>query len=88
LTSPRIIRLNVYGTFFIPNSSDPEWKGLDGMGQYDLAMIVGVPYYMEWLILSALKHSAPDVKTISLDRFYQPKNLRQTRSLQRIYALS
>ena len=52
--------------------SDPEWEGLDGMGQYDLAMIVGVPYYMGWLILSGLKHSAPNVRTISLDRFYQP----------------
>jgi acetyl-CoA decarbonylase/synthase complex subunit epsilon len=51
---------------------DPEWKGLDGMGQYDLALFMGVPYYMEWVLLNALKHFSPNLKTISLDRFYQP----------------
>ena len=51
---------------------DPEWKGLDGMGQYDLALFVGIPYYMEWTILSSLKHFSSDLTTISLGRFYQP----------------
>lgn len=51
---------------------DPEWKGLDGMGQYDLALFIGIPYYMEWVILSSLKHASTDLKTISLGRFYQP----------------
>ncbi len=51
---------------------DPDWKGLDGTGQYDLALFVGIPYYMEWAILSSLKHVSPDLKTISLGRFYQP----------------
>ena len=51
---------------------DPEWMGLDGMGPYDLALITGIPYYMEWVILSGLKHFAPSLKTICLDRFYQP----------------
>lgn len=51
---------------------DPEWKGLDGGGQYDLALFTGIPYYMEWNLLSGLKHFAPHLKTISLDRFYQP----------------
>jgi acetyl-CoA decarbonylase/synthase complex subunit epsilon len=51
---------------------DPEWKGLRGEGQHDLVLITGIPYYMEWLILSALKHFAPQLKSISLDRFYQP----------------
>jgi acetyl-CoA decarbonylase/synthase complex subunit epsilon len=51
---------------------DPEWKGLDGKGPYDLALFAGLPYYMEWLILSGLKNSAPKLNTISLDRFYQP----------------
>jgi len=50
---------------------DPAWKGLDGKGQYDLAIIVGIPYYMEWLVLSSLKHFS-ELKTISLERFYQP----------------
>ena len=52
--------------------SDREWKGLDGKGPYDLAIFVGLPYYMEWTILSGLKHFAPHVKTMSLDNVYQP----------------
>jgi len=51
---------------------DPEWKGLDGRGPYDLALFIGIPYYMEWVILSSLKHVSPDLKTTSLGRFYQP----------------
>ncbi len=51
---------------------DPEWAGLDGKGQYDLALFTGMPYYMEWLTLSGLKHFSSALKTISLDRFYQP----------------
>ncbi|MEM1524717.1 MAG: CO dehydrogenase/acetyl-CoA synthase complex subunit epsilon [Nitrososphaerales archaeon] len=51
---------------------DSEWRGLDGNGPYDLAIFVGLPYYMEWTILSGLKHSAPNLRTISLDRTYQP----------------
>ena len=51
---------------------DSEWKGLDGNGSYDLALFVGLPYYMEWTILSGLKHFAPNLKTITLDNVYQP----------------
>jgi len=51
---------------------DPNWKGLKGEGQHDLALITGVPYYMGWLILSSFKHFAPYLKSISIDRFYQP----------------
>jgi acetyl-CoA decarbonylase/synthase complex subunit epsilon len=50
---------------------DPDWKGLDGAGQYDLALFMGIPYYMEWVILSSLKHFS-NMKTICLDRYYQP----------------
>jgi len=39
--------------------TDPRWKGLDGKESYDLAIFVGLPYYMEWTILSGLKHFAP-----------------------------
>jgi len=46
--------------------SDREWKGPDGKGPYDLAIFAGLPYYMEWTILSGLKHFAPHVRTISL----------------------
>lgn len=51
---------------------DPEWKGLDGKGTYDLALFMGLPYYMEFVILSALKHFSTNLKTISLDRYYNP----------------
>lgn len=51
---------------------DPDWKGLDGGGQYDLVLFAGIQYYLEWNLLSGLKHFAPHLKTISLDRFYQP----------------
>jgi len=51
---------------------DPEWKGIDGQGPYDLALFMGLPYYMEFVILSALKHFSTNLKTISLDRFYNP----------------
>lgn len=52
--------------------TDPDWKGLDGNGQYDLAMVMGITYYMEWVIFSALKHYGNGLKTISLDRYYHP----------------
>jgi len=51
---------------------DSEWKGLDGLGQYDLALFMGITYYMEWVILSSLKHFGRNLKTVSLDRYYQP----------------
>ena len=51
---------------------DPDWKGLDGNGQYDLAMLMGIAYYMEWVIFSGLKHFGQNLKTISLDKHYQP----------------
>jgi len=49
---------------------DPEWQGLDDKGPYDLALFVGMPYYMEALILCGLKHFAPDLKTITLDNLH------------------
>ena len=52
--------------------TDPEWSGLDGNGPYDMALFVGLPYYMEWTILSGLKHFAPNLKTITLDNVYHP----------------
>ena len=49
---------------------DPEWKGIDGKGHPDLVLFIGLPYYMEALILSGLKHFAPTLKTITLDNMY------------------
>jgi acetyl-CoA decarbonylase/synthase complex subunit epsilon len=51
---------------------DPEWQGLDGKGHPDLTLFVGMPYYMESLILSGLKHFAPDLKTMTIDNLYHP----------------
>ncbi|MFB0561672.1 MAG: CO dehydrogenase/acetyl-CoA synthase complex subunit epsilon [Candidatus Lokiarchaeia archaeon] len=51
---------------------DPEWKGLDGKGQYDCVIYIGGIYYIQSQSLSTLKHFAPDILTISLDREYQP----------------
>ena len=55
---------------------DPNWMGLDGNGQYDLVLVMGLPYYMSWLVLSGLKHFAlrgdKYLTTISMDRYYQP----------------
>ena len=51
---------------------DPDWGGFDGRGVYDLVVFVGFTYYLEWLVLSGLKNFARELKTISLDRTYQP----------------
>lgn len=51
---------------------DPDWGGLDGGGPYDLVVFMGLPYYMEWLVLSGLKNFAPSLRTISLDNTYHP----------------
>jgi acetyl-CoA decarbonylase/synthase complex subunit epsilon len=51
---------------------DSAWKGLDGKGSYDLGLFLGLPYYMGFVILAGLKHFSPNLKTISLDRFYTP----------------
>ena len=52
--------------------SDHSWTGLDGKGPYDLVIIMGLPYHMEWLLFSGLKHSSKNLVRVSLDRFYQP----------------
>ena len=52
--------------------TDPSWKGIDGKESYDLAIFVGLPYSMEWTLLSGLKNFAPGVKTMTLDCVYQP----------------
>lgn len=51
---------------------DPSWEGFDGGGPYDLVVFTGFPYYIEWLVQSGLKNFAPDLRTISLEKTYQP----------------
>ena len=50
---------------------DPNWEGLDGKGSYDVALFMGWPYYMEFVIMSGLKHFSK-LRTITLDRYYNP----------------
>jgi acetyl-CoA decarbonylase/synthase complex subunit epsilon len=56
----------------IERLSDPSWKGLDGKGNYDLAIFLGFPYFLASQALSALKHFAPHIKTVSTDQWYHP----------------
>jgi CO dehydrogenase/acetyl-CoA synthase complex epsilon subunit len=49
---------------------DPTWQGIDRKGHPDLVIFVGLPYYMEALILSGLKHFAPEQKTMTIDNLY------------------
>jgi len=52
--------------------TDPNWS-VSGQGKsHDLALFIGIPYTMDWLIQSGLKSFAPHIKTMSLDRFYEP----------------
>ncbi len=54
--------------------TDPEWSISDKKPPHDLALILGIShYYMSWVIESGLKSFAfRHLKTISLDRYYQP----------------
>ncbi len=52
--------------------TDPHWKGIDGKGTHDMALFVGIPFYMEANILSGLMHFAPQLKTVTLDNMYHP----------------
>ena len=52
--------------------ADPNWKGLDGKGKYDLAIYTGMTIYLELQMLSRLKHYAGWIKSISLERFFIP----------------
>jgi anaerobic carbon-monoxide dehydrogenase, CODH/ACS complex subunit epsilon len=51
---------------------DPDWRGLDGEGQYNLVLLSGLPYPFCWTLLSGLRNGAPRLKSVTLDRKYQP----------------
>ena len=52
---------------------DETWMGHDNVGRYTLAVFMGFPYYYEWLLLNGMKHFAyKNMKTLSLDPYYQP----------------
>jgi len=53
--------------------TDPSWSVSGKKAPHDLALILGIPYYMEWLIESGLKSFAyKHLTTVSIDRYYQP----------------
>lgn len=51
--------------------TDPEW-GVDSKGPHDIIVFSGVRYPLLSQMLSTLKHFATNLRTISLDRFFQP----------------
>ncbi|WP_309492005.1 CO dehydrogenase/acetyl-CoA synthase complex subunit epsilon [Candidatus Hecatella orcuttiae] len=51
---------------------DENWQGLRGEGNHDLVVFLGGIYFFQSQLLSTLKHFASHLKTLSLDRFYQP----------------
>jgi acetyl-CoA decarbonylase/synthase complex subunit epsilon len=51
---------------------DKQWKGFDGKGGYDCVLLIGGVYYFQSQMLATLKNFAPYIRTVSLDRFYQP----------------
>ncbi|MHA2395168.1 MAG: CO dehydrogenase/acetyl-CoA synthase complex subunit epsilon [Candidatus Thorarchaeota archaeon] len=51
---------------------DPEWEGPHGTGPYDMIMIYGQPYYMQWTMLSGVMNFAPQIVAIALGKYYQP----------------
>lgn len=60
-----------YGVVEIVNLlKDPQWKGIDEKGQYDLVIFIGVIYYMGSQGLSTLKHFAPHLKTLTICKFF------------------
>ena len=50
---------------------DPNWKGLDGKGNYDLVVFFGVTYYYASQAISALKNFS-NTRVISIDQYYHP----------------
>jgi len=60
-----------YGVVEIVNLlKDPDWKGLNGEGQHDLVVFIGVIYYIGSQGLSTLKHFAPYLKTLTICKFF------------------
>ncbi|MEM1756447.1 MAG: CO dehydrogenase/acetyl-CoA synthase complex subunit epsilon, partial [Candidatus Bathyarchaeia archaeon] len=52
---------------------DRNWEGIDGNGYHDMVIFIGLPYYMSYEILSALKNFATKIETVNLDNMYNPQ---------------
>jgi acetyl-CoA decarbonylase/synthase complex subunit epsilon len=51
---------------------DESWPGPHGKGPHDLVLVYGIPYYMQWTLLSAVMNFGTHLTKISLGRYYQP----------------
>ncbi|AIG99365.1 MULTISPECIES: CO dehydrogenase/acetyl-CoA synthase complex subunit epsilon [Archaeoglobus] len=51
---------------------DPDWKGFDGQGNYDLVLMLGSIYYHGSQMLAAIKNFAPHIRALAIDRYYHP----------------
>jgi len=47
-----------------------DWQGLDGKGQYDEVIFMGIFYKFASAMFSALKNFNRDIKRVSIDRYY------------------
>lgn len=65
------VKSKSYGVVEIVNLlKDPEWEGVNGKGQHDLVLFIGVIYYIGSQGLSTLKHFAPHLKTLTICKFF------------------
>ena len=64
---------NVYQIGLHPLTANlrfPDWMGLDGKGQYDVVIFMGIFYKFANAMFSTLKNFNRDIKRISIDRYY------------------
>jgi len=65
------IKSDSYGIVEITNLlKSPDWKGVNGEGQHDLVIFVGVTYYIASQGLSTLKHFGGKLKTLTICKFF------------------
>ena len=50
----------------------PDWVGPFGKGPYDMILIYGQPYYMQWTMLASLLNFGQHLTAIALGRYFQP----------------
>ncbi|MEM3386736.1 MAG: CO dehydrogenase/acetyl-CoA synthase complex subunit epsilon [Nitrososphaerales archaeon] len=51
---------------------DGNWMGFDGKGGYDFILFVGSLYPFQSMMLATLKHFAPNIRTLTIERYYHP----------------
>jgi anaerobic carbon-monoxide dehydrogenase, CODH/ACS complex subunit epsilon len=50
----------------------PDWVGPFGKGPYNMLMIFGQPYYMQWTLLSSVMNFGTHITAIAIGRYFQP----------------